>query len=194
MRGPGAPHLYIPVPHRPAAGRSDLRRGSFVYFAVALTGRGLAIAVRTRAGLILRAVGENHSPAIRSAIRCCGFGCSAVTVRRRLRGPWRAPICPWSYTPLWPRHDGRARLDRAGAGGVRLVAAVAASPPARVCSARSSILQLNPRRSASDPLPIPHLAALSDDDRRAGADLAQSTTLLKVHAPACLARTFMPDN
>ena len=57
-------------------------------------------------------------------------------VRRRLRRAWRRLPAARLYAVLHSGHDRRPRLDRAGAGGVLVLAAGPAGSAALICSAR----------------------------------------------------------
>ena len=89
---------------------------------------------RTRAGLILRAVGDNHARRMRSATRAphpdvavmFGGACAGLA----------GAYLSLAYTPFFSGHDRRARLDRAGAGGVRILAPLGVLGSAPICSAR----------------------------------------------------------
>jgi len=80
-----APHLYLPLlTDLPFAGKIVFGQDGFVYASIALT-----IGIRwflygTRAGLILRAVGDTTYRPTRLAIRCCASALRGA-VRRRLR-------------------------------------------------------------------------------------------------------------
>ena len=59
-----APHLYIPgLTDIPLVGRILFGEDAFVYLSLALVDRRLVLPLPTRAGLILRAVGDNHASA-----------------------------------------------------------------------------------------------------------------------------------
>ena len=62
LKRASAPHLYIPgLTDLPLVGKLIFGQDYFVYFAVALTGIVSYWLTRTRGGLTLRAVGENHT-------------------------------------------------------------------------------------------------------------------------------------
>ena len=123
---------------RPVFGQLD----PLVYLSLA-DARGVAWFLRAdAAGLIIRAVGEKaRRRRMRSAIRCRRALCRGA-VRRRDGGLAGATV-RWCYTPMWAEeHDGRARLDRAGAGGLLGLAAVAAA------ARRLSLRRRDDRRSS----------------------------------------------
>jgi ABC-type uncharacterized transport system permease subunit len=97
------------------------------------------------------------------------------------------------YAAMGGEHDGRARLDRAGAGGLRVLAAAGACSPAVISSARSRSASCMPRRFGI-PIPSQFLSALPyaativvlviiSHNRR--------TTL--INTPASLGKPFVPD-
>ena len=59
-----APHLYVPgLSDLPALGRIVFNQDGFVYFSILLIAGIWWFLYRTRAGLILRAIGDNHASA-----------------------------------------------------------------------------------------------------------------------------------
>ena len=151
---------------------------------------------KTRAGLILRAVGENDLSAHSIGYSVIGVRYAAVAFGGAMAGI--AGACfPLLLTPQWAeRHDRRARLDRGGAGRLRLVAAVPAARGRLSLRARHDPRALLPRPAASSSASIPSelwaalpylativvLVLISMRPRR------QSTS-----APACLGKPFLPS-
>ena len=122
-----APHLHIPVltdipvgrPHPVRAGRLRL----FLDFA---GGGDLVVPLpHARRPHFAR---RRRQPHLGACARLSGAQNPAAggAVRRRLRRPWRRLSAARLYAVLHSRHDRRPRLDRAGAGGVLVVAAGAA--------------------------------------------------------------------
>ena len=174
-----APHLHIPgLTDIPLVGRILFGEDAFVYLSLALVVGVWFFLYRTRAGLILRAVGDNH------ALRACARLSRAADpdvrgdVRRRLRGPRRRLSAARLYAVLHSGHDRRARLDRAGAGRVRVLAAGPARDrrlsvrrghdPAAACAG------LGHRRSLAIHVGI----AVSRDRHRPGPDFARANRRL----------------
>jgi simple sugar transport system permease protein len=97
----GAAHLYIPwLTDIPFFGRVLLGQNAFVYFSVALIIAIWFFLYRTRAGLVLRAVGDNHTSAhalgypvlkIRLLAVLFGGGCAGLG----------GAYLPLAYTPFW---------------------------------------------------------------------------------------------
>jgi len=96
-----APHLHIPgVSDLPIVGKLIFGQDYFVYFAVLLTGVVAYWLMRTRTGLTLRAVGENHTSghslgvpvrAVRLMAVLFGGGCAGLA----------GGYLSLSYTPFW---------------------------------------------------------------------------------------------
>ena len=119
-----APHLYIPgLTDIPLVGRILFGEDAFVYLSLALVIGVWFFLYRTRAGLILRAAGDNHAsahalgyPVLRIRMLAVMFGGACAG----LAGAY----LPLAYTPFFiPGMTARARMDRAGAGRVRVMAA-----------------------------------------------------------------------
>jgi len=72
-----SPNLYVPyLSELPFVGRILFAQNAFVYLSIALIIAIWRFLYVTRAGLVLRAVGDNHASATRSAIRCCASASS----------------------------------------------------------------------------------------------------------------------
>ena len=175
-----APHLYIPgLTDIPFVGRILFGEDAFVYLSLALVDRASGcFSIARRAGLVLRAAGDNHIsahalgyPVLRIRLFAVMFGGACAG----LAGAY----LPLAYTPFFiPGHDRRPRLDRAGAGGVRVVAA---GPPGdRRLSVRRrdhpSIARAGPRPRNS--LAVHVGVALSRDRHRPCSDFARENRRL----------------
>jgi general nucleoside transport system permease protein len=101
LKRAGAPHLYIPgLTDLPLVGKLLFGEDYFVYFAVVLTGVVAYWLMRTRSGLTLRAVGDNHSSGhslgvpvrrIRLLAVLFGGGCAGLA----------GSYLSLAYTPFW---------------------------------------------------------------------------------------------
>src|ERR1700754_1731227 len=97
----GAPNLYIPyLTDIPLIGKLLFGENAFVYFSIALIVGIWFFLYRTRAGLILRSVGDNHASAhalgypvlkIRLLAVLFGGGCAGLG----------GAYLPLAYTPFW---------------------------------------------------------------------------------------------
>jgi simple sugar transport system permease protein len=97
----GAAHLYIPyITDFPLIGKVIFGENAFVYFSVALIIGIWYVLYRTKAGLVLRAVGDNHASAhalgypvlkIRTLAVLFGGGCAGLG----------GAYLPLAYTPFW---------------------------------------------------------------------------------------------
>ena len=119
-----APHLYIPgLTDIPLVGRILFGEDAFVYLSLALDRRRLVVPLphprRTDPARLRR------QSRLRACARLSRAADPAVRrdVRRRLRRARRRLSAARLYAVLHSRHDGGPRLDRAGAGGVRILAA-----------------------------------------------------------------------
>ena len=96
-----APHLYLPyLTDIPFVGRILFGEDSFIYFSIALIIAIWLFLYRTRAGLVLRAVGDNHTSAhalgypvlsIRMLAVLFGGGCAGLA----------GAFLPLAYTPFF---------------------------------------------------------------------------------------------
>jgi len=101
LKRQAAPHLYIPgLSDLPLIGKLIFGQDYFVYFAVLLTAAASYWLTRTRSGLTLRAVGENHTSghslgvpvrAIRLMAVLFGGGCAGLA----------GSYLSLAYTPFW---------------------------------------------------------------------------------------------
>src|ERR1043166_2178293 len=97
----GAAHLYIPyITDIPLIGRVIFGENAFVYFSIALIIGIWYFLYRTKQGLVLRAVGDNHASAqalgdpvlkIRALAFLFGGGCAGLG----------GAYLPLAYTPFW---------------------------------------------------------------------------------------------
>jgi general nucleoside transport system permease protein len=101
LKRTGAPHLYIPgLSDLPLVGRLVFGEDFFVYFAVLLTGAVGYWLMRTRAGLTLRAVGENHVSGHSLGVPVRGIRLLAVLFGGGCAG-LAGSYLSLSYTPFW---------------------------------------------------------------------------------------------
>ena len=101
LKRTGAPHLYIPgLSDLPLVGKLVFGQDYFVYAGLLLTGGVAYWLMRTRAGLTLRAVGDNHSSghslgvpvrSIRLLAVLFGGGCAGLA----------GSYLSLAYTPFW---------------------------------------------------------------------------------------------
>jgi ABC-type uncharacterized transport system permease subunit len=97
----GAAHLYIPyITDIPFLGRVLLGQNAFVYFSVALIIAIWYFLYRTRAGLVLRAVGDNHTSAHALGYPVLKIRLLAVLFGGACAGLGGAYL-PLAYTPFW---------------------------------------------------------------------------------------------
>jgi hypothetical protein len=152
----GAPHLYIPgLSDLPLVGRLIFGEDFFVYFAILLTGAVGYWLMRTRAGLTLRAVGENHTSAHSLGVPVRGIRLLAV-------------LFLVLHAILVARHDGGPRLDRPGARRLRLLEGVACAGRRVAVRRRRRSRAGLPGTRGADPRPTSQLTPLSDNHYRAG--------------------------
>ncbi|MEL6062043.1 MULTISPECIES: ABC transporter permease [unclassified Methylobacterium] len=187
-----APHLYVPgLSDLPGIGRLFFGQDAFVY-----AGLGLAAGIawflwRTRAGLILRAVGDDHAATHALGLPVRGVRFFAVLFGGACAG-LAGSYLSLAYTPFW------APAMTAGRGWIALALVVFASwRPGRVVAGATlfggaTVLQLH-AQAASIGLPgqllsaLPYVATilalvLLSLGRRRGGSLA----------PAALGRDFTP--
>ena len=124
-----APQLNLPIlTDLPVVGRILFGQDAFVYFSIALVIGIWLFLYRTRTGLVLRAVGDNHTSA-----HALGYPVLTIRLLAVLFGGACAGLAgaflPLAYTPFFipGMTAGRGWIAR-GAGGVRLLAA---GPPGR---------------------------------------------------------------
>jgi general nucleoside transport system permease protein len=97
----GAPHLYIPyITDIPFVGRILLGQDAFVYLSVALIAAVWWFLYRTRPGLALRAIGDNHASAHALGYPVLRIRALAVLFGGACAGLGGAYL-PLAYTPFW---------------------------------------------------------------------------------------------
>lgn len=97
----GAAHLYIPyITDIPLIGKVIFGENAFVYFSIALVVGIWHFLYRTRAGLILRAVGDNHASAHALGYPVLKIRALAVLFGGACAGLGGAYL-PLAYTPFW---------------------------------------------------------------------------------------------
>ncbi len=141
---------------------------ALVPFSLLLTAGVAYVLFRTKTGLVIRAVGNSHSSAHALGYRVIAHPLSQRDVRRGLCWACRGLPVACLYAAMDREHDGGTGLDRAGAGGLRLLAAPAHAG-GRLSFRRSVHSGLcRPVHGAWHPVAIPFVAALYRDDHRAG--------------------------
>jgi predicted ABC-type sugar transport system permease subunit len=168
----GLPVFRIPLlSDLPTVGKLVFSHDLMAYGAVILVAAVAYFLKRTRAGLVLRAVGDNHDSAHALGYSVLGVRFMAVLFGGLMAGIWRCLSAAGADPALGRGHDRRARLDRAGAGGVRLMDAVAGA-------CRGSYFRGNHHHAACRPgawmdgaVTIPVNAALSCYHRRSCPDI-----------------------
>ncbi len=119
------PNLDLPVlTGLPVVGRIVFGQDAFAYFSIALVIAIWLFLYHSRPGLVLRAVGDNHTSAHALGYPVLKISAAGGAVRRRLRGSCRRFSAARLYAVLRSGHDRGARLDRGCARRVRIVAAV----------------------------------------------------------------------
>ncbi len=168
-----APALDLPLlTGIPFVGRILFGQDGFVYLSIALVAGIWWFLYRTRAGLVLRAVGDNHTSAHALGYPVLRIRMLAGAVRRRLCRPGRRVSAARLHALLHSRHDRRPRLDCARPRGVLILAA--RPPRHRRLSVRrgddpaASCAGRRPWHSFATDV----VAALSRDDHRSGLDVA----------------------
>ncbi len=193
LPGQGMPHLYIPVlTDLPVVGRILFGQDWLIYVAAALTFAVWWFLFRTRAGLILRAVGDSHDSA-----HALGYSVIRVRFMAVLFGGACAGLAggylSLVYTPQWTQNM------TAGRGWIALALVVFATwLPGRVAIGALlfgavSILQLHaqafgvgvPSQFLSM---LPYLTTII-----VLVLISRSSTLLRANTPANLAQPFVPD-
>ena len=191
--GLGLPHVHIPVlSDLPLIGPIVFGADPLTYVAVALTIAVAWFLVRTRGGLILRAVGDNHVSA-----HALGYGVVRVRFLAVLFGGACAGLgggyLSLVYTPQWTQNM------TAGRGWIALALVVFASwLPYRVAVGAVlfggvSILQLHAQAYGVG-IPSQFLSMLPYLTTVLVLVLiSRNQTLLRINTPACLGQAFVPD-
>jgi hypothetical protein len=189
---PERPHFSIPfLGDIPLLGPALFRQHPMVYLAMALVAGLVWFLYRSRAGLVLRSVGESPESAHALGYPVRRIRLAAVVAGGALCGLAGAYLSV-IYTPLWVEGMvARQGLDRAGAHHLRHLApgtGVAWCLPVRRRDHAAVPPARHRRRGAQ---PVPDHAALPGHHRGAGADLAQPAWI-RVNMPARLASRFTP--
>ena len=191
--GLGLPHVHIPIlSDLPLIGPIVFGADPLTYVAVALTVAVAWFFVRTRGGLILRAVGDNHVSA-----HALGYGVVRVRFLAVLFGGACAGLgggyLSLVYTPQWTQNM------TAGRGWIALALVVFASwLPYRVAVGAVlfggvSILQLHAQAYGVG-IPSQFLSMLPYLTTVLVLVLiSRNQTLLRINTPACLGQAFVPD-
>ena len=191
--GLGLPHVHIPVlSDLPLVGPIVFGADPLTYLAVAITIAVAWFLFRTRAGLILRAVGDNHVSA-----HALGYGVVRVRFLAVLFGGACAGLgggyLSLVYTPQWTQNM------TAGRGWIALALVVFASwLPYRVLVGAVlfggvSILQLH-AQAYGVAVPSQFLSMLPYLTTVVVLVLiSRNQTLLRINTPACLGQPFVPD-
>jgi general nucleoside transport system permease protein len=194
MPGLGMAHVHIPfLSDLPLVGSVIFGEDPLVYAAIALTIAVWLFLFRSHAGLILRSVGDNdvsaHAlgyPVLRVRMLAVIFGGACAGIG----GAYLSLV----YTPQW------TQAMTAGRGWIAIALVVFGTwLPVRIAVGALlfgavNILQLHaqaiglgiPSQFLSS---LPYLITVI-----ALVVISRNAALLKVHTPACLGRTFVPDN
>jgi general nucleoside transport system permease protein len=189
----GAAHLYIPVlTDIPFVGRVLFGQDGFVYVSIALVIAIWLFLYRTRAGLVLRAVGDNHASAHALGYPVLKIRALAVLFGGACAGLGGAYL-PLAYTPFW------ISGMTAGRGWIALALVVFASwRPARLVAGAYlfggvTILQLH-AQGAGIGIPsqlmssLPYLATVI-----VLVVISRTRGMAGAAAPASLGMVFVPD-
>jgi general nucleoside transport system permease protein len=194
MPGLGMSAVHIPfLSDLPVVGVVIFGEDPLVYVAAALTIAVWLFLFHTNAGLVLRSVGDNdvsaHAlgyPVLRVRMLAVLFGGACAG----LGGAYLSLV----YTPQW------TQAMTAGRGWIAIALVVFGTwLPIRVAIGALlfgavSILQLHAQAMGLD-IPSQFLSALPYLTTVVVLVLiSRNQALLKIHTPACLARTFVPDN
>jgi hypothetical protein len=181
-RLPERSHFDIPLLSTAPGGPACFRQHPLVYLASVILALALSwFLIRSRAGLVLRAVGESPESAHALGYAVRPIRMAAVMLGGALCGMAGAYIS-LVYTPLWV--EGMV----AGKGWIALALTTfatwrpAACCWAPTCSAASPCCSSNCRAGRADSQPVPDDAAVPGDNPGAGADLAQSDVDPHQHA------------
>ncbi|HVI50398.1 MAG TPA: ABC transporter permease [Candidatus Sulfotelmatobacter sp.] len=188
------PALPIPLLGRiPFFGPLLFQHDGMIYLAVLLTLGVHLFLTRTRAGLIVRAVGENHDAAhaLGYPVRLIRFGC--VLFGGALAGLGGAYLS-LAYTPMW------AQNMTAGRGWIALALVVFATwKPWRVLAGALlfggfTMAQLHAQGLGLAVPPeflamLPYLATML-----VLVAISRDATRIRLNAPACIGKLFHPDD
>ncbi len=189
----GLPKLYIPVlTDLPVVGQAVFGQDIMVYLAVAAVPLVHLFLYRTRAGLVLRAVGENHTAAHALGYKVLRIRFLAVLFGGAMAGLGGA-FLSMDYTPMW------AENMTSGRGWIALALVVFATwKPARAMLGAwlfggVTILQLHVQGLGID-VPsqllsmLPYLATVL-----VLVLISRDVARIRLNAPACLGKLFHPD-
>ena len=189
----GLPKLYIPVlTDLPVVGQAVFGQDVMVYLAVAAVPLVHLFLYRTRAGLVLRAVGENHTAAHALGYKVLRIRFLAVLFGGAMAGLGGA-FLSMDYTPMW------AENMTSGRGWIALALVVFATwKPARAMLGAwlfggVTILQLHVQGLGID-VPsqllsmLPYLATVL-----VLVLISRDIARIRLNAPACLGKLFHPD-
>lgn len=189
----GLPKLYIPVlTDLPVVGQAVFGQDIMVYMAVAAVPLVHLFLYRTRAGLVLRAVGENHTAAHALGYKVLRIRFLAVLFGGAMAGLGGA-FLSMDYTPMW------AENMTSGRGWIALALVVFATwKPARAMLGAwlfggVTILQLHVQGLGID-VPsqllsmLPYLATVL-----VLVLISRDVARIRLNAPACLGKLFHPD-
>ncbi|WP_434614132.1 ABC transporter permease [Azospirillum sp. B2RO_4] len=189
----GLPKLYIPgLTDLPVVGQAVFGQDIMVYLAVAAVPLVHLFLYRTRAGLVLRAVGENHTAAHALGYKVLRIRFLAVLFGGAMAGLGGA-FLSMDYTPMW------AENMTSGRGWIALALVVFATwKPARAMLGAwlfggVTILQLHVQGLGID-VPsqllsmLPYLATVL-----VLVLISRDVARIRLNAPACLGKLFHPD-
>ncbi|SMF80756.1 nucleoside ABC transporter membrane protein [Azospirillum oryzae] len=189
----GLPKLYIPgLTDLPVVGQAVFGQDVMVYLAVAAVPLVHLFLYRTRVGLVLRAVGENHTAAHALGYKVLRIRFLAVLFGGAMAGLGGA-FLSMDYTPMW------AENMTSGRGWIALALVVFATwKPARAMLGAwlfggVTILQLHVQGLGID-VPsqllsmLPYLATVL-----VLVLISRDVARIRLNAPACLGKLFHPD-
>lgn len=189
----GLPKLYIPgLTELPVVGQALFGQDIMVYLAVAAVPLVHLFLYRTRAGLVLRAVGENHTAAHALGYKVLRIRFLAVLFGGAMAGLGGA-FLSMDYTPMW------AENMTSGRGWIALTLVVFATwKPVRAMLGAwlfggVTILQLHVQGLGID-VPsqllsmLPYLATVL-----VLVLISRDVARIRLNAPACLGKLFHPD-
>ncbi|NKC13137.1 MAG: ABC transporter permease [Gammaproteobacteria bacterium] len=175
----------------PVLGPLLFRHDALIYLSVAAAGGVWYFLYRTRAGMILRAVGESHDSAHALGYPVIAIRYGAIAFGGALCGLGGAYLS-LAYSPMW------AENMTAGRGWIALALVVFATwKPWRVLAGAYlfggvTILQLHAQGMGIDVASqwlsmLPYLATIA-----VLVIISRDKTAMRLHTPACLGRTFHP--
>ncbi|ANC91932.1 ABC transporter permease [Azospirillum humicireducens] len=189
----GLPKLYIPgLTDLPVVGQALFGQDIMVYLAIAAVPLVHLFLYRTRAGLVLRAVGENHTAAHALGYKVLRIRFLAVLFGGAMAGLGGA-FLSMDYTPMW------AENMTSGRGWIALALVVFATwKPVRAMLGAwlfggVTILQLHVQGLGID-VPsqllsmLPYLATVL-----VLVLISRDIARIRLNAPACLGKLFHPD-